>query len=479
MSDSSTPRINDERLKALGLMGNPFRPRMRRDSTDVPLVRTIINSASLELLAQIHRAGSQENSRPIRLLKSPQLPEYYPVNALVEVLAELATPESGILATYVPLELMKRGRVRSALNSLGERLTGHGLEAVLTKYTIAVLADPDTELPEFAAVEDADLDEIVQQLSDDPTALHRFYGEYIGEREGVDDLEMMMRVSQTRQDGLDVDPDEADTAEENNDADPLSEIYTKQLDDAHVANTLAAADAEVEVSVDEPTAEEIAVAQEAEFADAVVEYVAAYAKAHLSPVIARGIRAYKAQGASSCAQELKITKAPRKTLKAIVKFARFHFDSVALIYDRFDSWPLMPTDIRVKIVTSLTDLRWALADGGVIVISHQPGQIPEIEEQFEAATLVDWEMDGLREYQESEPLAPEVVQGWLDGASIADEYPMVEGGILGTLLTESENDANLFCAMAAAAIDDAVERGVTALDDAALEAGRKAAVNAG
>ena len=164
MSDSSTPRINDERLKALGLMGNPFRPRMRRDSTDVPLVRTIINSASLELLAQIHRAGSQENSRPIRLLKSPQLPEYYPVNALVEVLAELATPESGILATYVPLELMKRGRVRSALNSLGERLTGHGLEAVLTKYTIAVLADPDTELPEFAAVEDADLDEIVRLM---------------------------------------------------------------------------------------------------------------------------------------------------------------------------------------------------------------------------------------------------------------------------------------------------------------------------
>jgi hypothetical protein len=117
-----------------------------------------------------------------------------------------------------------------------------------------------------------------------------------------------------------------------------------------------------------------------------------------------------------------------------------------------------------------------LADGGVIVISHKPGQIPEIEEQFEGATQVNWEMNGLREYQESEPLTVEVVQGWLDSASIADEYPRVEGGVIGTLLTESENDGNLFCAMAAAAIDDAVERGVTTLDDHALEAGRKAAV---
>ncbi|MDA3936687.1 MAG: hypothetical protein PF636_07475 [Actinomycetota bacterium] len=476
MSDSTTPRINDDRLSALGLMGNPFRPRMHPNSTDVPLVRTIINSASLELLAKIHIAGSQESARPIRVLKSLQLPEYYPVNALVEVLAELASPESRILATYVPLELMKRGRVRSALNSLGERLTGHGLEAVLTNYTISALSDTDKELPEFAAIADADLDEIVQELADDPTALRRFYGEYIGEREGVDDLEMMMRVSQTRQDGVEVDPDETDDDDENNGADSLSEIYTKSLDDTHVAGTLHEADAEVEVDVDQPTEEDLAAAREAEFADAVVEYVAAYAKAHLSPVIARSIRAYKAQGASSCAQELKITKAPRKTLKSIVKFARYHFDSVAIIYDRFDAWPLMPQDVRVKIVTSLTDLRWALADGGVIVISHKPGQIPEIEEQFEGATQVNWEMNGLREYQESEPLTVEVVQGWLDSASIADEYPRVEGGVIGTLLTESENDGNLFCAMAAAAIDDAVERGVTTLDDHALEAGRKAAV---
>lgn len=476
MSDSSVPRIYSEGLRALGLLGNPFRPRVNPQSTDVPLVRTIIGSAALELLAQIDRAGSQENSRPIRVLKSATLPGYYPVNALVDVLAELSTPESGVLATYVPLELMKRGRVRSALNALGERLTGAGFEEVLSKFSIAALSEPDTDLPEFAAIAEADLGEIVRSLEDDPTALRRFFGDYLSERVGVDDFEVMMRISQTRQDGLEVDPDEGDTAEENNDDDQLSEVYTQSLEKPLGADGLPTTDT-AEESDDEsegPSEEDLAAAAEKEFADAVAFYIAAHAKAHISPVIARAIRAYKAQGTSSCGQELKITRAPRKTLKAIVKFARYHYHAVALIYDRFDSWPLLPQDMHAKIVAALTDLRWALADGGVMVIAHTPGQTPEIEEQFAGATLVSWDMNGLREYQESEPLTPEVVQGWMDGAAISDHHPMVDGGVLGTLLAESENDGNLFCAMAAAAIDHAVVRGATELDDSALEAGRSA-----
>ena len=49
---------------------------------------------------------------------------------------------------------------------------------------------------------------------------------------------------------------------------------------------------------------------------AVLDYLIEYTRAHLSPVIARGLRMYRERGLSALAEELKITKAPRKTLAA-------------------------------------------------------------------------------------------------------------------------------------------------------------------
>ena len=57
-------------------------------------------------------------------------------------------------------------------------------------------------------------------------------------------------------------------------------------------------------------------AQRADEDAPVVDYLIEYTRAHLSPVIARALRMYKERGLSALAEEIKITKAPRKTLTA-------------------------------------------------------------------------------------------------------------------------------------------------------------------
>ncbi len=58
--------------------------------------------------------------------------------------------------------------------------------------------------------------------------------------------------------------------------------------------------------------------------------------------------------------ELTITKAPRKTLTALVRFARLRFRKIVLIYDGFDNWSATPADIRSQITGTLSELRWML-----------------------------------------------------------------------------------------------------------------------
>ncbi len=60
-------------------------------------------------------------------------------------------------------------------------------------------------------------------------------------------------------------------------------------------------------------------AEKADEDSAIIDYLIEYTRAHLSPVFARALRMYKERGLSALAEEIKITKAPRKTLAAAIE----------------------------------------------------------------------------------------------------------------------------------------------------------------
>ena len=152
---------------------------------------------------------------------------------------------------------------------------------------------------------------------------------------------------------------------------------------------------------------------------AVVDYIIEHAATHLSPVIARCIRVYQERGLAAASMELRVTKAPRKTLSAVVDLARARFASVALIFDGFDSWTSVPTELRQSIVVTMTELRWLFDGRAILVLGLERDEVPELEEAFSAATKVDWDFKWILPLQaDPTKLEPEMVDEWLAAAAL-------------------------------------------------------------
>ncbi len=118
------------------------------------------------------------------------------------------------------------------------------------------------------------------------------------------------------------------------------------------------------------------------------------------------------------ANEFRITKAPRKTLKALLNVCRLQFDDVVLMFDGFDNWNTVPPDLRTKIASSLSDIRWTSDGLGVLVVMVTRDANPELEEQFASGTRVDWDFAGIVPMEENPgELLPDVVDGWLSAAA--------------------------------------------------------------
>ncbi|TLM80590.1 MAG: hypothetical protein FDZ70_00105 [Actinobacteria bacterium] len=455
--------------RALGLVCNPFTP-WAPDKGDTIGLALSTRAASSRLISALLAASAEERSRPVWVDKTAEASTFLSVLALAEVLEVLTEDTSyGVMPTYVQLQSMKGGRVRGALGAVAEKVAGSRVDLTLAAWTREALAEPDTALAEWAPLASADLGALLDLLRDDPAkASEEIYGVLKPEREGVrQDLEMLMRVSAARQERQEQEPEAADEDDGEEDlTDPAGEIF---------ATPLAIPDAE-----DEPEGPHRVGGPHGPEAVDVAAYVVAYTKEHLSPVVARGIRVYVAQGTSAMSQDLKVTKAPRKTLGALARFACARYDKVALIWDRFDIWPMMEPDMRVKITTSLAETRWALADHGVMAILSRPGEAPELEEQFAAAGRVDWDMPHLSDVEpRGSAYHDAVVRHWLasaalDGARVwtTDDEPFA------TLAKERAGSIEEFCAAAAAAVDSAAARGDGAFADEDLAAGLAAAAAA-
>jgi hypothetical protein len=220
--------------------------------------------------------------------------------------------------------------------------------------------------------------------------------------------------------------------------------------------------------------------QTEEVPDPVVEYVIAYVKAHFSPVIARGLRAYVKRGTGAMGEEWKITKAPRKTLKTLVDLANLRYRKVVIVFDAFDNWAFMSDELRIKYVTALTEIRMRLGNGAIMAFLVMPNQAPELEEHFGGGARTAWEFPRLAEIVTAkDALDTDTPAVWVERATLPGGKPMsLESGPLAELLGHANGSLAVYCSMAAAAIEDAVERGVDALDADAVEAGIAAKVEA-
>lgn len=440
--DCAVPR---EAYRSLGLVGNPFRAPRRDDSHDQPHVGLVTHAAAMRLLAALDRAAASPDPEVVWVEKSSDLPGEYFLLSLAQILKVLVQEaDFGFLPAYVPLQLMKVGRIRSTLMVSAEHLTGRGFGLTLAAYAADVLAEPDTDLPEYGAVAPW-LEGIRDWLESDPEAAAvGLFGPETFERapDPAAELERTARDSAARRRFLETDPAE---------------------------------DAQTEES-DEPEtpAEDARAASEDDLArEALLAYLVASTRAHLSPVVARAIAAYVAHGTYAAGEELKVTKAPRKTLGALVRFARHRYRRVTALYDRFDSWQLIEPDLRAKIAGSLTEMRWSGGDGLVMVFLARPGEAPELETQFGGTRLrVAWDMPWLGRLETDTSFSEEVVRDLVSSAAVeegaADRLLAGEG--YERLVAACGDDIVRFCALAADAVDDAIGRGVGSIDTDAADA---------
>jgi hypothetical protein len=398
-------------IRHLGLIGDPF--AVPDDgSADSAGLKLAVRAASLKLLAAIEDSVSDPAHTPIIIEKNSQLPAYYPVAALAGALANLSASESveGVIPAYVPLDMMRMGRVRAVLNVFAERIANGTPDVLIGNLAREALSEPDDSLAEWTMLDETGFDReaALAEIEADAAAFAvRIFGAPLESREGADDFEALMRVSTTRQQRLDADPAGDSTLAESEDAtdDPLGEVFTIPLGEIDE-------DALTEGQPDGST-------------DALLaEYIAAYAKANLSPVVARGIRAYRAQGCASMAEELKVSKAPTKTLLALLKFASGTYRAGVVIYDRLEMWENVPEDLRASIVETMVALRENLRDSAVLVLMLQAGKAPELESSFESARHITWDFAELDDVYPSDAVFDaDIALGWVSAAALGGEIP--------------------------------------------------------
>lgn len=392
-----------EGYRAIGLVANPFRlpPKVHAEQAEI---RLTTRARAMALLTAIEESLSGDRPRPIRVLKPSELPAYYPRSAMATVLHELGSEsETGLLPVYVQLGMMRKGRIRGTLSSFAEMVVARSIEVTLARYTHACISDPDGSLPEWVAVAAQDQEALLARLQEDPAgAAAAIFGPPVDVREDVEGgLVVIMRDSGLRQAHQPADPAEDDESSEEDALDRLDAMVSTE-------------DSEPEAAGESP---EEAAAREA---GEVAAYVIAHLKKHTSPVIARAVREYVKSGTAAMSQELKITRAPRKTLGALARFARLTFRGAVILYDGFEIWDEVPDDLRALIVSGLAEVRLTLGTNGVMVIAGSEVEAPEIDEQFASAIRVDWTMPELERMSEFEvAYEPELLKEWFEAAVIA------------------------------------------------------------
>lgn len=428
----------------LGYVANPF-PPIEESSTNPHWMRLVTHAASNALLSGVLRAGSSERSRPVVVTMSEDVPDYYHRVAQNVFLNRTAhDPDLSLIALNVPLDMMRLGTIRGTLAEVAELVAAVGLSFTVGAYFEHVLRTPDTGLPEYDAVgPDLTADALDAFEKEPEAAMERFFGS-------------RAVVART-----------APTIEED---DALHEVYLRQV--ALDQNPEEAQEAGGEESApddgDGPAPDPGASAD-----DVVRAYLLALLRSDLSPVVARALEAHAMWGQSIVAQELKVTKAPRKTLTALLRLMSCRWKHIVVLYDRFDAWPMMEQPARMDVLAALTELRWIIGPYGVMGVVVAKDRMVEIEEQFAAGEQVEWSMPELAPLYAGEfGFNTDRVQRWLDSAAITGASAVrADGPELAPLVEACDDDIQTFALMAEVAFRNAAGRGSAIIDGEAVDAG--------
>ena len=448
MSRDLKAKFDVERYRPLGLVGNPFTIADR--ATGFSGIDLEVAAEANALLGAIINSANEAAPKPIAVLKGEGVMPTYALRAVGRTERSLAgDPGVNVLHAYVQLFMMRVGRVRAIIQILSERLAFTDFDRTLELYIAKVLAEPDSELIAFQVLAEEGLAAFTERFNNDPTTVTR---ELFGAAEAERHPELA-EMPDVRLSGLDDNVDESDASPE----------LDSTVGDAPANAILLGAAGEDDATQDANDDQEL------------VDYIIEYTKVHLSPVIARALRVYRERGQVALTSELQITKAPKKTLAAIVRFARVRFKKVALIFDGFDNWHTVPTELKVQIVSTLSDVRWLLDREAIMIPLLERDRVPELEEQFGGGTRVEWDFPFVSAYLKmSEPLDREVIDSWLRRAAAPGASPMtLDDPVLAELAAQSDTIAD-FAFRAATAIENAADRGVSSLDGEALAEARDA-----
>jgi hypothetical protein len=439
VSRDLTARYEVKRYSPLGLLANPFLAATSEGRFEGVELETAAEANML--LGAIVSASDQAAPKPIAVIKAAEIPSSYPLRAIGLAERSLATDDGvDVLHAYVQLFMLRLGRVRSIISVVAERLAFRDFDRTLALYIERVLAEPDTELAAYQLLGQDGLAAFAETFSADPlgTTKSIFRGEAVERRPELAEL------ADSRAEDLPSDVDEDEAAPE----------LDGTVGDAPANAMLLAQEQEVPVPEDSDRA--------------VVDYIVEHTKAHVSPVVARALRVYRERGQMAMVNELKVTKAPKKTLAAIVKFARVRFKKVVLIFDGFDGWYAVPPELKAQIASTFSEVRWMLEHDAVTVFALEEDRVPELEEQFGHGTRLRWSFDALQAFEvDPEHLDPMVVDRLLARAAAPGSMPQTMQDPVLSRIAQSAKGFTDFALRAATAVESAADRGVSALDEIA------------
>ena len=450
MSDTA----NDGRQSAdyflLGLVSNPFMFERGKRSSNIGLaVETAAHGN--QLLRAVLDASDSERKRVVWVEEMDKAPSMYCTAAQTSAERTMINDESlGILPAYLQLFMLHVGRIRATLNVLCERVATRSFDRTLAAWIETFAQDPDIDLDEWEEVSDGAWEEFVSEFSSAPLeTLEEHFGPCVLER-----VRIARPPADIREASLEEEPEETDVSLEEDalTADvPRSDAV--QILDA-CGNPALSDDGEV---IDGSSTS----------SDPVVDYIVAYTRKYLSPVIGRALVVYLERGFGQLSSELKITKAPRKTLKAIVRLVKLRFRTIVVVYDGFGTWPTVPDELRTKIVTALTELKLLLGDDAVLVFLSGTDQTPELEDQFVgSATRLAWDFQGARDLKENEDrVTRELIEHWIGMAMLSGSSTGSTVDSIDRIRDATEGSLEPFLLAAGEAIEHSVERGAEAVED--------------
>ena len=432
------------RYEPLGLIANPF--ALSHDN-DFESVDFEANAEANRLLQALLVARGEPSPKPIVIEKVADMPSYYPLRSVAIAEQTIIHSDSlNVLHAYVPFFMMRLGRVRATLQVVAERLSFRDFETTLACYVRQVLAAPDQDLVAYQVLGAEGLSAFAQRFAADPEAT---ITEVFGQADIVERRPELSAVRDSRS------------------ADLVSDVEEEDVS------------AEIDATIGDAPGTEVVMFEEAEAREeedpnqGIADYVIEYAKVHLSPVVSRALRVYRERGLQALTVEFTITKAPRKTLAAVVEFARARYDKIVLIYDGFEGWISVPSDTRRQVSTTLNEIRWMLESDAVVVMMLEEGNVPELEEQFSAGNHLRWEYEGVLPLQDApDGLDAAMVDRWLACAALPGSKALtVAEGPLAEIFSAGEGSLRRFSTKASAAIENAASRAVTGIDEEALQAG--------